>query len=109
MIKLTADNLKNAISRAFEERNFARRVAENTYVVECPRGHEHLVKVEGDAITCDCEAGKFGKHACHHQASALALHLAITEGRTGRAAGREPAVAFLRERGGKFFCGPIQV
>jgi len=83
-IAITYDNLKNAIKRAFDERNFARRVEADTYVVSCPRGHEHLVRVEGGFISCDCDAGHVGKHACHHGAAALSLHLAITEGRTSR-------------------------
>lgn len=76
MITITPESIAKAVERALapENRNFARRVAHSTYIVECPRGHEHLVTFDGNTAACDCEAGQIGKHACHHIAAALALH-----------------------------------
>ncbi len=86
-IKVTAENLENAIDRAHRVKGFVRHIGNDSFEVTCQNpncvlGNKHVVEFEIDAdgdLAAECLAcpSALGKHVCYHVPDALALRYAM--------------------------------
>ncbi len=85
MLKLTKENLTNAIARAKKIRSSVKWLSGRSYQVTGSQGALYTVHLavardaQGKQVclgTCDCEAGK-NEMACFHLAAACSLNIAI--------------------------------
>lgn len=86
-IKVTAENLENAINRAHRVKGFVRHIGNDSFEVTCQNpdcvvGNKHVVEFEIDAdgdLVAECLAcpSALGKHVCYHVPDAMALRYAM--------------------------------
>lgn len=70
-MRIKPENFTKAIEHARRESNRVRALGSGRYTVACPRGHQHEVVATDSVITCDCDAGRIDRHACHHMGAVL--------------------------------------